>query len=367
MKKKGLRGASPALVLMIAFSLILGACGASSNISSDKAATEAPAASADEGYYEGGWGNSTADASSGNFEAPREDSPYRDIESIKNDTLSNANVKLIYTAYMDIQTRSFEDSQEAIRELVDGMGGWFETAQSYYGSYYDQYYGNLRSASYTVRIPAAEYSRFLAAVGEGFHITSIDQSVEDVSLAYSDIETRLATLTTKHERLLELLSKATEMSDIIELENALSSCEYEIDSYTQSKNRYDSLIGYSTVYIEMREVEELDDSVDEDQSFPARLGRALKRGADNFVVALDNFVMWLGYNLIGLIIFAVIVIIAVKLIRAYNDPEKRAARAAERARKRAARGAASDARRGAPSPFRDPERSEPENRPGEEK
>ena len=355
MKKRNLKQISLALVLVMALGMLLSACGGSASSSgkyeyaSTPAAAPAPASNSfvamDDGWY-------TADMA---MEAPKEAESWNEesgggrIDSIKTETLDKANVKLIYRASMSVQTREFEETQAAIRQLVDGMGGWFENAETYYGSYYGN---NLRNAYFTVRVPAAKYSEFLAAVGNSCHITNLSQNVEDVSLAYSDIETRLATLQTKHERLLDLLSKATEMTDIIDLENALSDCEYQIDSYTQSKNRYDSLIGYSTVNIDISEVAELADSVVEDQSFGARLGRTLKRGVSNFLDGLDDFVMWVSYHLIGLIIFAVLVVIAVKLIRSHNDPEKVAARQAKRAEKLEAKRAKAAEKRGGASPFK---------------
>ena len=359
MKKRNLKQISLALVLVMALGMLLSACGGSgpNGMKQSSTPSAAPAASNSFVAMDNGWSyGMDADAS---MEAPVEAESWSEesmsggsIDSIKNNTLDKANVKLIYRANMSVQTREFEETQAAIRQLVDGMGGWFENADTYYGSYYNYYGGNLRNAYYVVRIPADKYSEFLAAVGDCCHITNLSQSVEDVSLAYSDIETRLATLQTKHERLLDLLSKATEMTDIIDLENALSDCEYQIDSFTQSKNRYDSLIGYSTVNIDISEVAELEDSVVEDQSFGARLGRTLKRGVSNFLDGLDDFVMWVSYHLIGLIIFAVLVVIAIKLIRSHNDPEKVAARQAKRAAKLEAQRAKAAEKRGGASPFK---------------
>ena len=356
MKKTILKGTALLTVLVMVMCL-LGACGGSAKYSgsSTPAAMPAPAASfgkaeyaADNGWYVAAeepmapmdeyWDGSESYNTSG------------EIGSIRTETLEKANVKLIYRASMSVQTLEFEETQKNIRMLVDSMGGWFETNESYYGGYFGK--NNMRNAYYTVRIPASQYSEFLSAIGNTCHVVNVSQSVEDVSLAYSDIENRLETLETKHDRLIELLSKATEMKDIIELENALSECEYQIDNYSQSKNRYDSLIGYSTVNIDVSEVQQLADSVVEDQSFFARLGRTLKRGADNFLDGLDDFVMWFSYHLIGIIIFLIIAIIVIRLIRSFNDPEKRAARAAAREEKRAARKAAAAEKRGKASPFK---------------
>ena len=75
-----------------------------------------------------------------------------------------------------------------------------------------------------------------------------------MSQAYYDTETRLAAQRTKQERLLDLLAQADTMESIIELENALSETEYEIQSLTTDLEHYDDLIDYATVDLYLAEV-----------------------------------------------------------------------------------------------------------------
>ena len=86
----------------------------------------------------------------------------------------------------------------------------------------------------SLRIPQEKFEAFYEQLGSSVHVVYSSRSSEDVTEQYTDIETRLATLTTKHERLLALLDQADKMEDIISLENALADCEYEIDSLTGS-------------------------------------------------------------------------------------------------------------------------------------
>ena len=114
-----------------------------------------------------------------------------------------------------------------------------------------------RHASYVLRIPQEKFEVFYEQLGSSVHVVYSSRSSEDVTEQYTDIETRLATLTTKHERLLALLDQADKMEDIISLENALADCEYEIDSLTGSKRHYDDLVGFSTFYVDLEEVQTL--------------------------------------------------------------------------------------------------------------
>ena len=224
--------------------------------------------------------------------------------------LGKENLKLIYTANMNLQTSDFEESEKALSALVTKFNGYFESVKMSNNGIYST--SSYRHASYTVRIPAAGYADFVNAVGESSHIVGLSQSVQDVGESYFEIEGRLETLYTKQERLQALLKEAGNMTDIIELENALSDTEYQIDNLKGRLNHYDSLIGYSTVYIEMETVTRPGSSITQDTSFGARLARAFKDGlniaADNF----EYFILWVAENLIGIIIFAVIVILLIR-------------------------------------------------------
>ena len=62
-------------------------------------------------------------------------------------------------------------------------------------------------------------------------------------------------LLTERERLMELLSKAEEVADIIEIESRLSEVRYQIESLESQLRVIDNQVTYSTVYLSVREVE----------------------------------------------------------------------------------------------------------------
>lgn len=107
---------------------------------------------------------------------------------------------------------------------------------------------------------------------------------------YTDIETRLATLQTKHERLLALLDQAAKMEDIISLENALADCEYEIDSLTGEKRHYDDLVGFSTFNVTLREVQTLT-AVSEGTGFGAQVVQAAQNGLGGMTAVVRGLIL----------------------------------------------------------------------------
>ena len=264
------------LPLFLALLLSLSACGSSSGGTASSAA--AGDASADNGWAEAAM--DAADTAGG-----------ADFSAVRR------NAKLILNADLSLETQDFEKSAADIEKMTAEAGGYIESS----GTYGDT---GSRSANYTLRVPQEKFEQFYAQLGENMHVVSRSRSSEDVTEQYTDIETRLATLQTKHERLLSLLEKADKMEDIIALENALADCEYEIDSLTGSKRRYDDLVGFSTFYINLREVQTLTATAD-GTGFGAQLTQAAKTGARGLADVVRG-------TILGVVMFwpAVILLIA---------------------------------------------------------
>nr|WP_302656724.1 DUF4349 domain-containing protein [uncultured Agathobaculum sp.] len=264
------------LPLFLALLLSLSACGSSSGGTANSAA--AGDASADNGWAEAAM--DAADTAGG-----------ADFSAVRR------NAKLILNADLSLETQDFEKSAADIEKMTAEAGGYIESN----GTYGDT---GSRSANYTLRVPQEKFEQFYAQLGENMHVVSRSRSSEDVTEQYTDIETRLATLQTKHERLLSLLEKADKMEDIISLENALADCEYEIDSLTGSKRHYDDLVGFSTFYINLREVQTLTATAD-GTGFGAQLTQAAKTGARGLADVVRG-------TILGVVMFwpAVILVIA---------------------------------------------------------
>ncbi|MBO5995087.1 MAG: DUF4349 domain-containing protein [Firmicutes bacterium] len=220
-------------------------------------------------------------------------------------------VKLIYTADLNVQTLDYDEAVKGLKKLVDKFGGYFESISSDNGSYYSS--EDYRYGTFTVRVPSDKYQDFVNSVSEGMHVVNMNQNAQDVGQQYFEVERRLETLNNKHDRLEELLKKATKMSDIIELESALSDTEYEIEQYSTDLLRYDSLVNYSTVYVNIEKVSEFDTGIAEELSFGERLMRSISQGASNFGWWLEDLINWIGYHAIQIVILIVIVVAFVKL------------------------------------------------------
>lgn len=253
---------------------------------------DAPAAAAEDYYYEEGYYEASTTA-----EAKSEDAGG----TAANPALANA--KLIYTAYFDMETTEFDEAVNSLKSRVERAGGYVENSNlSNSGSY--------RYASYIVRIPSENYRSFCDAAGDIGSIRSFNESVENISELYSDTEARLSSAKVKLETLQELLKKAETMEDIITIQNAINDVQYDIDYYSGNLRRYDSLVSFSTVHMDIREVSRLSGTVEPPIGFGQELSQAFQRGTQNFVEGLQDLAIGFARHFIGWLIFIAICVAA---------------------------------------------------------
>lgn len=286
------------LVLLTMLALILGllsgcgGSGAADSMTTDTAVSESTMDAGDAAYG----GNGAAQA----VEEP-------ETTESGADRLQNA--KMIYTADLSVETTAFDDAAAGLRQLVEGMGGYFETASVY------NYGGGYRSAYYTIRVPADQFQNLLTQVGELCHVVRQEEGQQNISEQYYDAESRLVTQQTKLKRLQTLLSQAESMEDIITIESAISETELAIEQLTGTLRQYDSLVDYSTVNLSLEEVYRLSNTEEAPQSFGGRLGSAFADGWRAFTKGLEDLAVTLAYGWMWVILAVVIVVAAVRIAR----------------------------------------------------
>lgn len=109
-----------------------------------------------------------------------------------------------------------------------------------------------------------------------------------------------------------LLSKAENMEDIIDLENAISETEYQIEQLTGSLRHYDSLVDFATIDVRLREVLRLTTVEEAPPTFGSRLGNAFTGGLRSFGDFLQGLAIFLAYNWIWLLFLGLILLVVVK-------------------------------------------------------
>ena len=223
---------------------------------------------------------------------------------MSNPVYRDPNAKLIREANLHIQTTEFEQAAADLEALVIQMGGYFQNV-SFRGGNYQNVNAN-RMGDYTIRIPAEQYDSFMGQAGMLGYVISRNENTQNIGEQYYDTEARLKTQKTKQERLLSLLEQAENMEDIITLETALSDVEYEIEHLSSTLNRYDSLVGFSTIYLTLNEVHKVSEETGVTNTLGQRMSKGFASSVEDLVEGTQDLLVWVSYHVFGLLILAVV-------------------------------------------------------------
>ena len=219
--------------------------------------------------------------------------------------------KLIKTIRMDVETEDLEALLPQISAKIGAMGGYVENQELYNGSSYSSY--RHRSANLTVRIPAANLNGFVEDVKGVSNVVSYNESTENVTLRYVSTESRMKALEVEQERLLELLAKAENMSDLLEIEARLTDVRYELESVTSQLRVLANQVDYATVYLYISQVKVYTET--EEQTVWQRIGSGFKENLRDMGENLTDFFVWLVTYSPQLIIWAIVIAIAVTVVK----------------------------------------------------
>ena len=220
--------------------------------------------------------------------------------------------KLIRNVNLSLQTKEFDTVLENMSQKVKDLGGYIQDS-SVWGSSSD--YSSSRSASYTLRIPSDKLDDFIDVVETLGNVTYKNESVDDVTLRYVDVDSHKKALETEQERLLALLEKAENVEDIITIENRLSDVRYELENYESQIRLLDNQIDYSTVYVDISEVSRVTDTGK--QGFFEEVASRFSDSVYVVLMGLRGFAIGILGSLPILVVWGVILAVVVILLRKF--------------------------------------------------
>ena len=299
------------LAASAALALSLAACGSTSRSTYSAAPSNDTAAfsSQDAGDYEYYSAESAEAGEGSSFSSDDLTSSMLDPSTVESSR------KIVYNASVRMETTDYDTTRAALQEAVTAANGYLESTDQ--GGSKDS---GSRYTYYTARIPAENYRSFLTAAGEAGNVTSLNESAQDITAEYVDVEARLKALNDQRDRLNALADKAETTADLLEIESQLSDVQYQLENYTRQLKNMDQQVSYSTVDIRLSEVATLTPT---GTTFGERVADAFAGGWHGFVVFLQGFVLAVIYLWPVLLVVGIIVALAVTLTkrRRKNHPK----------------------------------------------
>ena len=233
---KKMRVLALVMTLILVLSLLAG-CGAESYDKANAGAAVGPTGS---GIYENGTG--------------------------KDETNVETGRKLIRTVTIRAET----DDQDALLEDLDAkladLGGYVQSKSV------NNNKSSSRTATMVLRIPAEKLDAFVDHVQGETNILSVNETAEDITMSYIDVQSHIKALETEEARLLELIEQAKNLDDLLRLETKLTDTRANLERYRSQLKNYDNKVDYATVNLTITEVKEFTVVEEEEPTIWQRIG-----------------------------------------------------------------------------------------------
>lgn len=217
--------------------------------------------------------------------------------------ISSQDRKYIRTVDLKIDLHS-EDEYDAIsseiKKKVTDSGGIVTNSKSDFND-------SWSSASMTVKVPAEKADDFLSSL-EGLHkFRSISDNLEDITLHYTDLSSRLQSKEAQKKKYMEYLENSENMTDTMTIETELNNVIEDLEAYQAEMNVLNGQIDYTTISIDFN----FTDQTGNELSYAEKFKEALKdtfSGLGDFVIGMISFILYLTVFCIFIIPFVWIIV-----------------------------------------------------------
>lgn len=206
--------------------------------------------------------------------------------------------KLIREAYLRFQTQNIDTTFKNISAYVKRSGGYIQNDRS------DKSYNQL-TRTLIVRIPNKNFNKVVNDIDNDVeYFDSKNISSRDVTEEFIDLEARLKAKKTLEERYLQLLTKAKNVKEILDIERELSKIREEIEAKQGRLKYLENKVSMSTLTIEFYKITS---NTGVTVSYGSKMWNAVKSGFDS----MSSFFLFL----LNIWPFLIIVIILTYYIR----------------------------------------------------
>jgi hypothetical protein len=222
-----------ALMLLLLFSvLVLTSCGAANYAVTEEASYD---------YAE----STPYPADDSAMKIAEGESP--DFERVDGGTGDITKRFMIRNGSLDLSVKDTRETIRDIRAMIDDIGGI--VSSSYIYEIKEGQFG----ANLTLRIPERLFDQTMQQLETYGKATNVQTGVDDVTMQYVDLESRLNNQIAQEKRLVEILDMADTVEDVLEVERELYRVRGEIESMTAQLTYLKDQVTYSTINLSLRE------------------------------------------------------------------------------------------------------------------
>ena len=207
-----------------------------------------------------------------------------DVSRVSNKKIQSEQVqKIIKTGYFTFETKSVTNTYKSISKWVQANKGMIQSDRT--NKEYDRIHRSL-----LVRIPSISFQPVVdSIVKTAKTLDRQDVSKKDVTEEFVDLEARLGAKRKLEARYLQLLSKAQNVKEMLEIERQLAIIREEIEAKQGRLKYLQSQVSMSTLHLDFYEM--IEGTKAPSQTYMSRLWRAAKGG----FTGIGNFLIGVVY------------------------------------------------------------------------
>ena len=141
----------------------------------------------------------------------------------------------------------------------------------------------------TVQVPVDDYDEAMEAARDAGEVVQMQQSTYDVGAQVADVDARIKALEASLVRLTALMDEATDITDVITLEQAISQRQAELDALRAQQRDLENQTAMSAISLTLMSPEDAQNSVDPQPQ---------QTWWESFLEGLSQFWSWFGKALL---------------------------------------------------------------------
>lgn len=189
--------------------------------------------------------HNASDSMNGSEASAKDNSSNAELE----DEQKMSDRKLIRTVSLNIRLSASDQLAKVMSDTVVLAGKY-----NGYISNQSQESGYNSNGSMTVRVPKDKADDFLSELKtqDSIEVSDYSDDLEDVTMQYTDVDSRLQSAKVAKERYMSMLEKAETVSDVLQIQERIDEIIANEESYQRQLTAMNSQIEYTTIQIDYR-------------------------------------------------------------------------------------------------------------------
>lgn len=220
--------------------------------------------------------------------------------------------KIIFNAFLSLEVEDFDTKVNMIKSLVQNTGtGYLQSSDIRAAKISSNPEKYRKEGTLVLRVAQSKFHSILNEIEKMGTVTNNRIGTEEITDQYFDTKYRVQMFEAERERVMEYLKKASDLNTMLQLERKLSEITYEIERLKGTLRKWDNLVEFSTITIDIREkVEDDIFTKNKTKAYGERLLNALVNSFADTINALGDFLVLLISLLPTFIILSIIYLVA---------------------------------------------------------